>query len=412
MSVGIEAINFYAGQAYFDVRTLFEKRGLNIDRFDNLMMRRKAVGLPCEDPVTHAVNAAQPLIAQLSEEEKSRIELVITGSESGLDFGKAMATYVHDHLGLSKQCRLFEVKQACYAGTAALQMGVSFVASGVSPGAKALILPTDVAVGQDNSADNYAEPSMGTGAAAILISEQPHMVELDLGANGYYAYEVMDTCRPRVGHELGDVDLSLLSYLDCLEGAFASYRGRVEGADYVDSFRYLAFHTPFAGMVKGAHRRMLRKLKRAAPDETEADFERRVVPSLAYCTEVGNVYSGTVYLALCGVLAHAAAGERHRVGLFSYGSGCSSEFFSGVVQADAAKRHGELGLREALDARHGLDFEEYEKLLRLNAQWGFGVENKEVDLAPIAEIYERQLAGRGRLVLRRVSGYHREYELS
>ena len=105
MQVGIEAINVYGGPAYIDVRTMFSERGLDLERFDNLMMEKKSVGLPCEDPVTNGVNAAKPIIDQLSDEEKSRIEMVITSSESGLDFGKSLSTYIHDYLGLSRNCR-------------------------------------------------------------------------------------------------------------------------------------------------------------------------------------------------------------------------------------------------------------------------------------------------------------------
>ncbi len=411
MGVGIEAIYAYAGQATFDVRALFEARKLNLDRFENLSMKRKAVGLPCEDPITHAVNAAKPIVARLGEAEKERIELVISASESGIDFGKSIANYAHEHLGLNRTCRVFEIKQACYAGTAALQMAANFVASGVSPGAKALVIATDVSVHQEQT-DNYAEPSMGTGAVALLVSDRPSILSLDLGANGYHSYEVMDTCRPVVGQELGDADLSLMSYIDCLGGAFQSYVDRVEGADYVKTFDYLAFHTPFAGMVRGAHRKMMRKWQRASPDEIEEDFARRVGPSLKYCVEVGNVYSATVWLALCGVIAGAAPGRRHRVGMFSYGSGCSSEFFSGVLQPDAGARFAALGLDQALAQRYTLELAEYERLLELNSRFGFGVRDQEVDASSFGEIYERQLAGRGLLVLKGISGYHREYAFS
>ena len=81
MSVGIEAINFYGGAACIDVRDIFEARDLNLDRFDNLMMKKKSVGLPWEDAVTNGVNAAKPIIDVLSKEEKNSIELVITSSE-------------------------------------------------------------------------------------------------------------------------------------------------------------------------------------------------------------------------------------------------------------------------------------------------------------------------------------------
>ncbi|HEY0791889.1 MAG TPA: hypothetical protein VGD78_12570, partial [Chthoniobacterales bacterium] len=145
MQVGIEAINFYGGRTYLDVRSLFEARGLDLRRFDNLMIRRKSVALPCEDPVSCGVNAAKPLVDQLSQSEKNQIELLVTATESGLDFGKSLSTYLHDYLGLSRNCRLFEVKHACYGGTAALQAAINLIASGASPGAKALVIATDLA---------------------------------------------------------------------------------------------------------------------------------------------------------------------------------------------------------------------------------------------------------------------------
>src|SRR5947207_6486506 len=62
MAIGIEAINAYVGQACVDVRSLFEHRGLDLSRFENLMMEQRSVNLPCEDAVTNAVNAAAPLV--------------------------------------------------------------------------------------------------------------------------------------------------------------------------------------------------------------------------------------------------------------------------------------------------------------------------------------------------------------
>jgi polyketide biosynthesis 3-hydroxy-3-methylglutaryl-CoA synthase-like enzyme PksG len=421
MSVGIEAIHPYLGQAAIDVRDLFAGRGLSLDRFDNLMMRRKSVALPCEDPVTHAVNAARPLVSRMDPSEVERIELVIAATESGLDFGKALSTYVHHHLGLPRSCRVFEVKHACYGGVAALQMAAALVASNASPGAKALVVATDVAGALEaplrremvEKGEGYHEPSSGTGAVAMVIGDRPDVLELDAGAHGFHSFEVMDTCRPVDNHERGDADLSLLTYLDCLEGSFADYARRVDGADYVESFDYLAFHTPFAGMVKGAHRRMMRRQRPGStPDQIDADFERRIAPSLRYCVEVGNVYSATVFLALCGVLAHESSGKERRVGLFGYGSGCSSEFWSGVIGARSHRRFVELEVERALERRRALSIAEYDRLLDLNCGVGFGVENGSVDVEAFADLYDQQVRGRGLLVLRRIEGFHRVYEWS
>jgi polyketide biosynthesis 3-hydroxy-3-methylglutaryl-CoA synthase-like enzyme PksG len=410
VTVGIEAIHAYGGRAVLDVRTLFDARGLDASRFANLLMERKAVSLPCEDPVTNAVNAAKPLIDALSADDKSRIELVIVASESGLDFGKSMASYVHAALGLSRRCRQFEVKQACYAGTAAMQMAASWLAAGLAPGAKALVIATDVAGAA--AKQTYAEPSQGTGAVAMLISETPHVLALDLGANGYHSYEVMDTCRPAVHLETGDPDLSLLSYLDCLEASYTDYASKIDGASYQQTFHYLVFHTPFAGMVKGAHRTMMRRHHSAPPAEANADFDRRVGPSLSYCVQVGNVYSATLYLALCGLLDHGDFSSPRRIGLFSYGSGCASEFFSGVISQAGQDRTRVLGMSAALAGRHVLTMPEYDGLLDQADSAGFGVRDLDVSHERYAGLYDEQFKGRGLLALRRISNYHREYEWS
>ncbi|WP_139488204.1 hydroxymethylglutaryl-CoA synthase family protein [Brevibacillus dissolubilis] len=406
MRVGIELMNFYGGPAYIDVRTLFSARGLDLERFDNLMMEKKAVGLPCEDPVTNAVNAAKPILDRLTDEEKSRIEMIITSSESGLDFGKSLATYVHDYLGVSRTCRLFEVKQACYGGTAALQMAAGHIASQASPGCKVLVIATDVAKSAKLS---YAEPSQATGAVAMLISDKPDVLELDFGANGLYSYEVMDTCRPLPDEETGDPDMSLLSYLDCLENSFKAYQERVEDADFRETFHYLAFHCPFAGMVKGAHRKMLRGLYRAKPDVIEADFVKRVLPSLGYSTQVGNVYSAGVYLALCGLIDHADISGFTRIGLFSYGSGCSSEFYSGIVTPRSKEVQAAMGIRESLNSRYALSMPEYELLVDLNKELLFGVKECVIDTSAYQPVYDHYFAGKGRLVLKSIDNYHRKY---
>ena len=108
----------------------------------------------------------------------------------------------------------------------------------------------------------------------------------------------MDTCRPEPALEVGDSDLSLLSYLDCLNESYKSFLERVDGVDFRTSFDYFAFHTPFGGMVRGAHRNLMRKFSATTdPDIVQADFVKRLLPSFQYCTKVGNVYSATVFLA-------------------------------------------------------------------------------------------------------------------
>jgi polyketide biosynthesis 3-hydroxy-3-methylglutaryl-CoA synthase-like enzyme PksG len=233
-AVGIEAMNLHAGAACLDVFTLAQRRNLDVTRFHNLLMKEKSVPLPYEDPITYGVNAAKPIIDALGPEQRDRIEMIVTCTESAFDFGKSMSTYFHQLLGLNRNCRLFELKNACYSGVAGLQTAVNFVLAKVSPGAKALVIATDMSRfmieegGDASSADwSFAEPSSGAGAVAMLISDEPHVFQIDVGANGYYGYEVMDTCRPTADTETGNSDLLLLSYLDCCDNAYQEYRNRV-----------------------------------------------------------------------------------------------------------------------------------------------------------------------------------------
>lgn len=409
MTVGIESISAYVGRASLGVEQLFEARGLEMARFANLMMERKSVNLPCEDAVTNGVNAAKPLVDALSASERERIELVIVGTESGIDFAKPISTYIHEYLELGRGCRSFEVKHACYGGTAALQSAAAIVAA-ARAGARALVIAADAA--SVAARNTYWEPSQGAGAVAMIVSDRPEILDLDAGANAFYSHEVMDTLRPRPDLEAGDSDLSLLSYLECLEQCYRAYEARVQSVDLLASFDHLVLHTPFAGMVKGAHRNLLRRLKQLDPEDVESDFEARVAPCLVYCRQVGNVYSAALYLALCSLIDHADFPLPKRVGMFSYGSGCASEFYSGVVTSAAREKLAHLAIGDAIADRYPLAMDEYESISDLSVHRMAGVENHRFDHEEYAGVYERQFAGRGLLVLDRVEGFHRRYRWS
>jgi polyketide biosynthesis 3-hydroxy-3-methylglutaryl-CoA synthase-like enzyme PksG len=234
---------------------------------------------------------------------------------------------------------------------------------------------------------------------------------MDVGASGYYGYEVMDTCRPVADRGIGDADLSLLSYLDCCEQAFLEYQRRVSDVDYRTSFHYLAFHTPFGGMVKGAHRALMRKMARANPSEIETDFERRVAPGMIYCQRVGNIMSGAVFLSLASTIDYGQISSPRRVGCFSYGSGCCSEFYSGIITREGQLRQRGFGIEQQLDDRYQLSMEEYDAVLRRNEVVKFGTRNVKLDPQSVPGAQALR-AGERRLLLREINEFHREYEWS
>src|SRR5689334_22560937 len=98
MSVGVERIALYGGRCYAAVPDIVAARGGKPEHVrDQLICHERSVFPPCEDGVTLAVNAAKRL---LTEDEARDVELVVVGTESAVDFGKPIATWVHGWLNL------------------------------------------------------------------------------------------------------------------------------------------------------------------------------------------------------------------------------------------------------------------------------------------------------------------------
>ncbi|HET9993539.1 MAG TPA: hydroxymethylglutaryl-CoA synthase, partial [Kofleriaceae bacterium] len=173
---------------------------------------------------------------------------------------------------------------------------------------------------------------------------------------------------------------SVQCYLDALAGAYRGWKERALAAGLVhgrgmacEQLARVCYHVPFCKMAKKAHVQVrrcdlddMRSPWDVATEEAAAasSFRTQVETSLAACARIGNVYTGSLYLALAGLLdAGTAKGER--IGLFSYGSGCTSEFFSGVVGPRVTQRVQALDLGGVLAAREQVTIAEYERIMGL-----------------------------------------------
>jgi polyketide biosynthesis 3-hydroxy-3-methylglutaryl-CoA synthase-like enzyme PksG len=134
-----------------------------------------------------------------------------------------------------------------------------------------------------------------------------------------------------------------------------------------------------------------------------------VASSLRYCSQVGNIFSASLYLALCSLIDHAELGTPRRIGLFSYGSGCGSEFYSGVVTARSADALAQRRIGQQLAERYKLTFAEYEVIADLAGNRAYGVRDAAFDPEPYGHLYASQFAGQRLLVLDRIDNFHREY---
>lgn len=351
MNVGIESISFFTSCYYLDLNEMAGERGVKPERFyDGIGQEKMAVSSPDEDIVTLGANAALQAIENVDIE---KIDTLLFATESGIDQSKAAGIYVHRLLGLPSRCRVFEMKQACYSATGGLMLALPYVLS--HPDRKVLIIASDIARYGLGAA---GEPTQGAGAAAMVISAQPRIFEFDL-ESGMYTEDVMDFWRPNYRDEaLVDGKYSVKIYLKALSESWKQYI-ELTGRTFDDFYRF-AYHLPFSRMGETAHKQMAKTLSRGelAPDQVAAQVEN----SLIYNKIVGNTYTASVFIALMSMLENSEEDLSDKpMALFSYGSGCVGELFTGRVVPGYKKSLKTDLHRQMLDAREEVNLQKYKE---------------------------------------------------
>jgi hydroxymethylglutaryl-CoA synthase len=384
-TVGIEALSIAVPRHYVDIEELARARGVDPAKYTSgLGAKEMAVADPGEDAVALAATAVARLL-RVNEVDPSRIGMLVVGTETGVDHSKPVASHVQGLLKLPRTMRVYDTQHACYGGTAGLMAATEWIASGAGAGRVAVVVCSDIARYGLNTA---GEPTQGAGAVALLVSEQPDLLALDVGLNGSCSMDVYDFWRP-VGRREALVDghYSIQCYLDALAGAYRGWRERALAHEVVrwgqslpgEQLARILYHVPFCKMARKAHTQLrlsdLEDQPNAPAMTAEAreerakagsSFEAQVASSLTLNARVGNVYTASLYLALAGLLhGEGAALAGQRVGLLSYGSGCAAEFFSGVVGQEAARRMARADLESVMARRERVSVEEYERIMRL-----------------------------------------------
>ena len=376
MSVGIERLAAYVPSYALSLRDLAVARNVPPEKMTaGLGVHEMAIAAPCEDVVTLAASAGLRCLRHAGV-DPGEIGMLLLATETGVDHSKPVGIFVHELLGIGRHCRVYELKHACYSGTAALMAATDWVRAGAGRRRKALVIASDIARYELRSA---GEPTQGAGAVAMLVGNEPRVLALE-SESGTYAANVYDFWRPFGRREaLVDGKFSVECYLDALAGAFMQYRALerphlAPEEALSDRLARLLYHTPFPKMAVKAHRRLIeldwraagQRFARAEPTLDEsiaASFRGLAASGIEAVSHIGNTYTASLYLCLAGILereARALAGRR--LGLFSYGSGCCAEFFTGTVP-NGVESVADAGLRELLGTRTMIDVAEYERLM-------------------------------------------------
>ncbi|PTE39073.1 hydroxymethylglutaryl-CoA synthase [Staphylococcus equorum] len=352
MTIGIDQINFYVPRFYVDMAKLAESRQVDPNKFLlGIGQNEMSVSPVSQDIVTMGANAAKEIV---TDEDKKQISMVIVATESAIDSAKASAVQIHNLLGIQPFARCIEMKEACYAATPAIQLAKDYLAQ--RPDEKVLVIASDTARYGLNSG---GEPTQGAGAVAMIISQNPRILELNDDAVAF-TEDVYDFWRPSgQPYPLVDGALSKDAYIHSFQESWNEYARRYNKT--LDNFKSLCFHVPFTKMGKKALDSILTD---SVDEQTKARLTSGYEDATYYNRYVGNIYTGSLYLSLISLLeTHDLSGD-DTIGLFSYGSGSVGEFFSGKIVKGYRDALDIQGHKDLLNNRTEISVETYESFFK------------------------------------------------
>ena len=209
-----------------------------------------------------------------------------------------------------------------------------------------MIIASDIAKYGPNSA---GEVTQGAGAIAMIVARMPKILEFN---NDEVAYtkDVMDFWRP-TGDIYPSVDgkFSLECYIELLNKAWQGYRQKNSKKE----LKAICFHVPY---TKLAYKAMINLT-------TNEDIMKEFYNSIIFNKRVGNIYTGSLYLSLISLLVNTEnlqAGDN--IGMYSYGSGAVSQFFSFKLVEGYEKYINKEFFENKLNKRIKVPIDDYENI--------------------------------------------------
>lgn len=350
VKVGIDSLAIYTSRYALDLAILAKARGIDPDKYYiGLGQQMMSVPPPGEDIVTMAANAAEQALQGI---DIHQIDMLLFATESAVDLSKAAGIYVHDLLNLPSRCRTIELKQACYSGTAAIQLALPYLRE--NPDKKVLLIASDIA---RYGLKTAGESSQGAGAIAMVLSLQPRILAFE-SEYGLITENVMDFWRPIYLQEaLVEGKYSSKLYLSMLEKTWEEYQ--LLSKRHFNDHSYYCYHTPVPRLVEKAHQHLLKlNHQEHLPHEIK---EKQIQSALQYGRKIGNSYTASLYVSLASLLDHVNHDlANQRIGFYSYGSGCVAEYFSGVVQPGYHQALHTHYHTQLFATRMPLSYDEYE----------------------------------------------------
>ncbi len=304
---------------------------------------------PWEDSATMAASAAAELLRRRRSEKSgndSGLRYLVSGTETGIDHSKPVSAYVQGMLNsagfaLPNSIASYQLQHACAGATAGIITTGALLALSPAHDEFGVVTASDIARYEGKST---AEVTQGAGAAAIIVEQNPKLLELDLAAPGYCSEDVDDFFRP-----LGSVtarvkgQYSMQCYRNNLQGALDDYAKRHDMSirELLLNTDYFVLHAPFRNMPGLALEKMFEQYAQMNLANARAHLERGgFYNALEPIADTGNTYTASVYINLASLLLerYRAEGEGivgKSVLIGSYGSGNTMILIGARVSKEA-----------------------------------------------------------------------------
>jgi hydroxymethylglutaryl-CoA synthase len=362
-----------------------------------------------------ALTTVSSLLQKYSIDPKSIGRLEV-GTETLLDKSKSCKSVLMQLFAPSGNYNIegVDTVNACYGGTNALFNAINWVESSAWDGRDAIVCAGDIALYKKGN----ARPTGGAGCVAMLVGPDAPLV-FDPGMRGSYIKHAYDFYKADLTSEYPIVDgqYSIKCYTEAVDSCYKAYHERKAKLEHaktngitngvngvhkevasktpIDAFDYMVFHAPTCKLVAKSYARMLYNDYLGAPaneafesvpvELRDMDYEKslsdkaiektfmglskkrfneRVQPGIQVPTMCGNMYCASVYGSLISVLSNVKSEQLQgkKIGIFSYGSGLASSFFSLQVKGDVGEMVGKLDLHQRLDDRSTVAPEVYDEV--------------------------------------------------
>lgn len=352
---GISSIGMAIPSLALPLSELALLRGLPANHYtDSLGCQMMSLCAPGEDVSTLALTAAQRALQNWSG-DKHDIGLLIVATETAIDMSRPLSSWVLSGLELKGNLRSYEVKHACYGGTAAVRQALEWKLSGNSKNKAALVIAADEAL---YACEHSGEPTQGAGAIAMII-DQPTIAAIN-PTSYYWSDPQFDFWRP-ISDAYPSVNgrLSLSCYVNAAVQCFAQLAPNSALANYIAEYTYLCFHVPFPKMVFKAFKK-LGEICAWSKEEIIQQYETKVYPTMQWNQQTGNSYTASLWFAVANALTKLQTKEQFLA--FSYGSGCGAEILTLQCSTNQANSAWYEALANDLNKRQIINQTQYLQL--------------------------------------------------